>query len=139
MTWRAWRSATSGASKRRWSVERALVDAAAKIATALGVEAFGGDAHALLISIYKDPSLPNRIASRCGEGGDQLREAASLNSRCDRIDGQFSLSALIEQSMTVPGSTIDVTPASPSSASRCQRTPPVLRLLRACRRGFSSS
>jgi hypothetical protein len=40
------------------AVERALPDAAVKITGALGAEAFEGDAHAFLMSVYKDSTQP---------------------------------------------------------------------------------
>jgi len=45
-------------NKRTVAAERALADAAAKITGALGAGAFEGDAHALLMAVYKDVGQP---------------------------------------------------------------------------------
>ena len=47
----------AGAPNRRTAQrQEAMQEAAARIAQAIGTEAFAGDAHALLIAVYKDPA-----------------------------------------------------------------------------------
>ena len=49
--------------------ERAQVKAVSRITEVLGADAFEGDAHALLVSVYKDSSQPIGFpAPRCGKG-----------------------------------------------------------------------
>ena len=45
-------------NKRDLALELQAKQAAEKIAQALGEKAFGGDSHALLMTVYKDPSFP---------------------------------------------------------------------------------
>jgi hypothetical protein len=45
-------------NKRTRELDAARIEAAAKIEQALGVKAFEGDAHALLIAVYKDIDQP---------------------------------------------------------------------------------
>ena len=43
-------------NKRTIQREQAMQEAALKVAAAIGPEAFAGDAHALLVAVYKDPA-----------------------------------------------------------------------------------
>src|ERR1700724_2897101 len=45
-------------NKRTLERERAAAVAAGKVAGAIGTDCFGGDAHALCMSVYKDTRLP---------------------------------------------------------------------------------
>jgi hypothetical protein len=96
-------------NKRTVERERAQAEAAVKIAGALGPGAFEGDAHAFLVSVYKDAAQPIALrvnAARAAIGYERPR----LASVEGRIDTQLSLADLIERSMTVPGRLIDVSP-----------------------------
>jgi hypothetical protein len=45
-------------NKRTVAIELKAKEAADKIAQALGEKGFNGDSHALLMTVYKDPSMP---------------------------------------------------------------------------------
>jgi hypothetical protein len=66
-------------NKASVAVEQARAEAAARITKALGADAFEGDAHALLVSIYKDPSRPISVrvdAAKAAIGYEKPRLAA---------------------------------------------------------------
>jgi hypothetical protein len=66
-------------NRRTLARERAVAGAAAKITTVLGANMFEGDAHALLMVIYKDPAQPieTRIeAAKAAIGYEKPRLAA---------------------------------------------------------------
>jgi len=102
-------------NKRTVERERASANAAAKIATVLGADAFEGDAHAFLMSVYKDAAQPSALridAAKAAIGYERPR----LSSIDATIEGRLSLSELIDQSMTIPGRPVDVTPSPPQSS-----------------------
>lgn len=45
-------------NKRTVALEKAASEAMAKVAEIIGPDCFAGDAHALLVTVYKDPSIP---------------------------------------------------------------------------------
>jgi nicotinic acid phosphoribosyltransferase len=81
--------------KRTVALERAQAEAAVKIGDALGAEAFGGDAHALLMAVYKDPSQSIELrvqAAKAAIGYEKPR----LTAVDAKIDEDY-LKALREQ------------------------------------------
>jgi hypothetical protein len=67
-------------NKRTLARERAQADSAAKIVEALGADAFDGDAHTLLMSVYKDPAQPIALrldAAKAAIGYEKPRLAAA--------------------------------------------------------------
>lgn len=56
-------------AKNKTTLEReaAVAEAMAKAAAILGDDAFDGDAHALLITIYKDPRAPLELRVHCAQ------------------------------------------------------------------------
>jgi hypothetical protein len=63
-------------NKRTVAAERAQADAAAKITGALGSDAFEGDAHALLMPVYKDATQPielRAVAAKAAIGYEKPR------------------------------------------------------------------
>jgi hypothetical protein len=85
-------------NKRTLLRERAQAEAAVKIADVLGADAFDGDAHALLASVYRDAALPIELrvdAAKAAIGFERPR-LASIDGR---FDGALTLAALVEQSM----------------------------------------
>jgi hypothetical protein len=70
-------------NKRTVAVERALADTAAKITGTLGAEAFQGDAHALLMAVYKDATQPIELrvlAAKAAIGYEKSRLATVENT-----------------------------------------------------------
>jgi hypothetical protein len=66
-------------NKRTVARERALADTAAKITGVLGAGAFEGDAHALLMAVYKDMTRPIELrmdAAKAAIGYEKPRLAA---------------------------------------------------------------
>lgn len=66
-------------NKRTVARERALADTAAKITGVLGAGAFEGDAHALLMAIYRDTEQPIELrveAAKAAIGYEKPRLAA---------------------------------------------------------------
>ena len=57
-----------------------MKEAASKIASAIGDAAFDGDAHALLMAVYKDPShmLKDRLAAATAAIGYEKPKLASI-------------------------------------------------------------
>jgi hypothetical protein len=81
-------------NKRTVAAERAIADAAAKITGALGADAFQGDAHALLMAVYKDTAQPIELrvlAARAAIGYEKPR-LASFDAK---MDGQITLAMLV--------------------------------------------
>jgi len=87
-------------NKRTLATERALADVAAKITGALGADAFQGDAHSLLIAVYKDTTHPIELrvlAAKAAIGYEQPRLAAIEG----RVDGKLTLEQLVGASMAI--------------------------------------
>jgi hypothetical protein len=85
-------------NKRTVARERAAAAAAEHIAAALGPDAFQGDAHAVLIAIYKDVRLPVELrldAARAAIGYEKSRLAAVEA----KVDGRMTLEQLVLGSM----------------------------------------
>ena len=77
--------------------ERALADAADKITGALGADGFDGDAHALLMAIYKDMAQPIELrvqAAKAAIGYEKPRLAAVEG----KVEGELTLADLIAAS-----------------------------------------
>jgi hypothetical protein len=87
-------------NKRTLAQERARAEAAAKIATALGAVAFEGDAHALLMVIYKDPAQPieTRIEAAKAAIGYEKPRLAAVQAH---VDGGLTLEQLVMQSVSM--------------------------------------
>jgi hypothetical protein len=103
-------------NRRTIARERAQADIADRIARTLGPNAFEGDAHTLLRSIYMDIAQPMEMrleAARACLPFERPRLAAVQA----RIEGESSLALLIERSMSVRGRLIDVTPAVTAAIS----------------------
>jgi len=87
-------------NKRTVERERALIDAAVKIAGALGSEAFQGDAHAFLVWIYKDAAQPIELrieAAKAAIGYEKPR----LASVEGKVEGTLSLEKLVMESIAL--------------------------------------
>jgi hypothetical protein len=85
-------------NKRTVERERAVAAAARKITAALGADAFPGDAHALLMAVYKDPQQPAELrieAARAAIGYEKPRLAAVEA----KVDGRMTLEQLILSSL----------------------------------------
>ena len=81
-------------NKRTVAIERALANASAKITGALGAEAFQGDAHALLMAVYKDTAQPIELrvlAARAAIGYEKPR----LASFDGKMEGHITLAMLV--------------------------------------------
>jgi hypothetical protein len=81
-------------NKRTLALEQAAAEAAGKIASALGDTAFEGDAHSLLMAVYKDTSKPLELriqAAKAAIGFEKPRLAAVAAS----VEGQMSLEELV--------------------------------------------
>jgi hypothetical protein len=81
-------------NKRTVATERALANAAAKITGALGTDAFEGDAHALLMAVYKNTAQPIELrvlAARAAIGYEKPR-LASFDAK---MYGQITLAMLV--------------------------------------------
>jgi hypothetical protein len=80
----------------KWTVarERAVAGAARKITAALGDDAFQGDAHALLMAVYKDPRQPVQLrleAARAAIAYEKPRLAAVEA----KVEGRMTLEQLV--------------------------------------------
>ncbi len=76
--------------------EQAQAKAAARITEALGTDAFQGDAHTLLVSIYKDPSLPISVrldAAKAAIGYEKPRLALVDGG----VDANLSWAKIVEE------------------------------------------
>jgi hypothetical protein len=85
-------------NKRTAERERAVAAAARKITAALGDDAFQGDAHALLMAVYKDPQQPSELrleAARAAIGYEKPKLAAVET----KIDGRVTLEQLVMGSL----------------------------------------
>lgn len=71
-------------NKRTEARERQVQEAAAKIAAAMGGKAFDGDAHALLMAIYKNEELPIELRADCAKAAIRFEKPA-LASTDNRI------------------------------------------------------
>jgi hypothetical protein len=80
-------------NKRTLERERAMAAAALKVAEVLGPEAFDGDAHALLMSVYKDTRFPIELRLDAAKAAVPY-EKARLASVTPRAPGK-SLEQLI--------------------------------------------
>jgi len=81
-------------NKRTVARERAVTVAARKITAALGHDAFQGDAHALLMAVYKDPHQPAELridAARAAIGYEKPRLAAVEA----KVEGRLTLEQLV--------------------------------------------
>jgi hypothetical protein len=54
-------------SKRTQEREQVVAEAAEKIAHIIGADAFGGDAHAFLMAVYKDPQYDMAMRVDCAK------------------------------------------------------------------------
>jgi hypothetical protein len=80
------------------ALEAALAEAADKITGALGADAFDGDAHALLMAVYKDAHQPIELrvaAAKAAIGFEKLRLAAIEG----KVEGVLTLEQLVRASM----------------------------------------
>ena len=87
-------------NKRTMALERALVETAVKIMDVLGDQAFPGDAHALLMGVYKDQSQPVELrvqAAKAAIGYEKPR----LTAVDSKDDGGIDLEKLIHASYRV--------------------------------------
>jgi hypothetical protein len=85
-------------NKRTLAFEYALADTATKITGALGADAFDGDAHALLMAIYKDAAQPIELrmdAAKAAIGYEKPRLAAVEG----KVEGRMTLEQLVLESM----------------------------------------
>ena len=81
-------------NKRTMALERAQVETAVQIADVLGGQAFAGDAHALLMGVYKDQSQPVELrvqAAKAAVGYEKPR----LTAVDSKDDGGIDLEKLI--------------------------------------------
>lgn len=81
-------------NKRTAALDRAQAEAAEKIAGALGADAFPGGAHDLLMSVYKDTTLPmeQRIDAAKAAIGYERPRLATVNSK---VEGSLTLEQLV--------------------------------------------
>jgi hypothetical protein len=89
--------------------ERGVAAAAAKITSALASAAFEGDAHALLMAVYKDTTQPVELrleAARAAIGYEKPRLAA-VNAN---VSGGLTLGELVLASMKLREGGAAVTP-----------------------------
>jgi hypothetical protein len=80
------------------SIRMGLADTAAKITGALGADAFDGDAHGLLMAIYKDAAQPIELrmdAAKAAIGYEMPRLAAVEG----KVEGRMTLEQLVLESM----------------------------------------
>jgi hypothetical protein len=85
-------------NKRTVERERAVAAAAEQIAAVLGEDAFQGDAHALLMAVYKDPRQPAGLrleAARAAIGYEKPRLAAVEA----KVDGRMTLEQMVAASL----------------------------------------
>lgn len=85
-------------NRRTSALDRAQAESAAKIAGALGADAFEGGAHDLLMSVYKDTTRPieQRIDAAKAAIGYERPKLASINSK---VEGSMTLEHLVLASM----------------------------------------
>lgn len=84
-------------NKRTAALERVQAETAVKIADALGAQAFAGDAHALLMGVYKDQTQPIELrvqAAKAAIGYEKPRLTA-VNSK---VEGTLYLETLVRMS-----------------------------------------
>jgi hypothetical protein len=84
-------------NKRTVALERVQAETAGKIADALGAQAFAGDAHALLMGVYKDESQPIELrvhAAKAAIGYEKPR----LTAVDAKVEGGITLEELIYMS-----------------------------------------
>jgi hypothetical protein len=80
------------------TMPESLADAAANITGALGAEAFEGDAHALLMAVYKDARQPIELrvaAAKAAIGFERPRLAAIEG----KVEGVITLEQIITASI----------------------------------------
>lgn len=83
-------------NRRTAELERAAKEAAAAITEALGDGAFEGDAHAFLVTVYKNPA--NDLPIRIDAAKAAVRyEKPSLSSIEAKVEGDMSLSVTTVQ------------------------------------------
>jgi hypothetical protein len=83
-------------NKRTVALEAALAEAADQITGALGAEAFDGDAHALLMAVYRDARQPIELrvaAAKAAIGFEKPRLAAIEG----KIEGVLTLEMIIKE------------------------------------------
>ena len=83
-------------NKRTLALEQAQAETSVKIEAALGADAFDGDAHALLTSVYKDPSQPLGLrvdAAKAAIGYEKPR----LSSVDGRVESTLSWASIVEE------------------------------------------
>lgn len=83
-------------NKRTLAREQAQVETAVKIAAALGADAFDGDAHALLMALYKDPAQPAELRMEAAKAaiGYEKPRLASVDGR---VDANLSWAKIVEE------------------------------------------
>jgi hypothetical protein len=85
-------------NKRTQALEHAQAEAALKIAGALGPEAFDGDAHSLLMAVYKDTTQPMefRLAAAKAAIGFEKPRLAAVETK---IEGNLEFSRLSDDEL----------------------------------------
>ena len=84
-------------NRRTAARDVAVADAAKKITGALGDDAFDGDAHALLMAVYKDGARPMEQRIDAAKAAIPY-ERPRLSSTSAKIEGSLSLDQLIMES-----------------------------------------
>lgn len=78
-------------NKKTKEREKLVNEQAKKLNEALGVNAFTGDAHALLMAVYKDESLPikARLDAAVAAIGYEKPRLSSIDANIDATVGQY--------------------------------------------------
>ena len=85
-------------NRRTKEIERALAATAETVNSALGDNAFPGDAHALLMAIYKDTRKPIELRVEAAKAANSY-EKPRLSAVNSKIAGRLTLEELIRESM----------------------------------------
>jgi hypothetical protein len=88
-------------NKRTKELERALAATAETVNTVLGDHAFLGDAHALLVAIYKDSRQPIELRVEAAKAAINY-EKPRLSAVNAKIAGSLTLEELVSASMKRP-------------------------------------
>ncbi len=83
-------------NKRTLAREQAQAEIAVKIAAALGADAFDGDAHALLVAVYKDPAQPTELRMEAAKAAIGF-EKPRLASVDGKFDANLSWAKIVEE------------------------------------------
>jgi hypothetical protein len=92
---------TGTPNKRTEALTRAQAEASEKVTLALGPDAFNGDAHALLVSVYRDMNLPMELrlnAAKAAVAYEKPRlQAIAMDLKQPRDSAPF---VIVQQNMT---------------------------------------